>query len=289
MSQYKKLYNQGLKAYSPQFKKELQKQVDTFCRTQDLNAISSKDLKKTLYSLHLTYGTKMAENAHKSIKVGLKSNSPTEVKSGSFLNLVGNVIIRFLEMTGLNKLVNDITQTTKDQIKRFLENGVKEGKTMSQIISDLETAGITNYRAELIARTELARAMNAGSMVGAISTGLKTNKIWISTLDNRTRRIPPSKYDHWDMNGVEVPIDEYFSVYSEEGTDMMQYPGDPMAQPGNTCNCRCTIGYKTLKDANGNYISYNDQQPKGNAGVIWRLLNDGNNNDIYSLIANALQ
>ena len=288
MSQYKKLYNQGLKQYSPKFKKELQKQVDEFCRTQDLNAISSKDLKKTLYSLHLSYGTKMATNAYKSIKTGLKSNSPNETK-GSFLDLIGNVIIRFLEMTGLSKLVNDITQTTKNQIQRFLEQGIKEGKTMSQIIKDLETAGITNYRAELIARTELARAMNAGSMVGAISTGLKTNKIWIATLDNRTRRIPPDKYDHWDMNGIEVPIDGYFEVFSEEGTDYMQYPGDPLAQAGNTCNCRCTIGYKVVKDDSGNYITYDKQPPQGNSGAIWRLLNDSNNNDIYSLIAEALQ
>lgn len=288
MSAYKKLYNQGLKAYSPKFKQELQKQVDTFCRTQDMNAISSKDLKKTLYSLHLSYGTKMANNAYKSVKSSIKSNSPTETK-GSFLDLIGNVIIRFLEMTGLNKLVNDITQTTKNQIQKFLEDGIKAGKPMPQIITELQSAGITNFRAELIARTELARAMNAGSMVGSIATGLKTDKIWISTLDNRTRRIPPGKYDHWDMNGVQVPIDEPFIVYSLEGNDYMQYPGDPLAQPGNTCNCRCTIGYKVIKDESGNYVTYDKQKPKGNAGKIWSLLNDGNNNDIYSLIVNALQ
>jgi hypothetical protein len=287
-SQYKTLYNQGLKTYSPKFKKELQKQVDTFCRTQDLNAISSKDLKKTIYSLHLSMGSKMAEISYKSLKSGKKSISPLEHK-GLLSDLWNNVIIRYLDLKGLNQLVNEITNTTKEQIQRFLKRGILEGKPLQQTIKELKNSGITNYRAELIARTETGRAANVGSMVGAISTGLKTNKIWISTKDARTRRIPPDKFDHLNMDGIEVPMDERFQVYSLEGTELMLHPGDPTASAGNTCNCRCTIGYKVIKDNNGDFITYDNEPPHGDAGQIWRLLKDNNNNDIYSLIVNSLQ
>ena len=288
MSAYKKLYNQGLKTYSPKFKKELQKQVDTFCRTQDINAISSKDLKKTIYSLHLSMGTKMAEISYKDLKSDKKSIFPLERK-GILSDLWQNVIVRYLDLKGLNALVTEITNTTKEQIQRFLKKGILEGKPLQQTIKELKTAGITDYRAELIARTETGRAANVGSMVGAVSTGLKTNKIWISTLDARTRRIPPDKTDHLHMNGVEVPMDDRFEVFGTDGTELMLHPCDPTASAANTCNCRCTIGYKVVKDNNGDYITYNDEPPHGDIGQIWRLLNDKDNNDIYSLIVNSLQ
>ena len=288
MSAYKKLYNQGLKMYSPKFKKELQKQVDTFCRTQDINAISSKDLKKTIYSLHLSMGTKMAEISYKDLKSDKKSIFPLERK-GILSDLWQNVIVRYLDLKGLNALVTEITNTTKKQIQNFLKKGIVEGKPLQQTIKELKTAGITDYRAELIARTETGRAANVGSMVGAVSTGLKTNKIWISTLDNRTRRIPPDKTDHLHMNGVEVPMDDRFEVFGTDGTELMLHPCDPTASAANTCNCRCTIGYKVVKDNNGDYITYNDEPPHGDIGQIWRLLNDKDNNDIYSLIVEALQ
>ena len=288
MSAYKKLYNQGLKMYSPKFKKELQKQVDTFCRTQDINAISSKDLKKTIYSLHLSMGTKMAEISYKDLKSDKKSIFPLERK-GILSDLWQNVIVRYLDLKGLNALVTEITNTTKEQIQRFLKKGILEGKPLQQTIKELKTAGITDYRAELIARTETGRAANVGSMVGAVSTGLKTNKIWISTLDARTRRIPPDKTDHLHMNGVEVPMDDRFEVFGTDGTELMLHPCDPTASAANTCNCRCTIGYKVVKDNNGDYITYNDEPPHGDIGQIWRLLNDKDNNDIYSLIVNSLQ
>jgi len=62
---YRKLYANALKTYSPKFKKELQKQVDTFCRTQDYDAISDKALKKTIKQLHVSLGTKMALTGNK--------------------------------------------------------------------------------------------------------------------------------------------------------------------------------------------------------------------------------
>ena len=288
-TQYKQLYLNAIKTYSPKFKKELQEQVDAFCRSQSLDNLPTKGLKQTIYSLHLTLGTKMAESAYKGLKKGIKSNLPEEHK-GFFTDLWQNVIVQYLNYKGLAQLVKDITDTTKEQIRRYLQKGITEGLTLNETIKNLKTAGITNFRAELIARTETAKAANTGSVVGAISTGLRTNKIWISTLDNRTRIIPRDKSDHYHMNGVQVPIDEKFEVPTLDnmGFEWMDYPGDFHASAGNVCNCRCTIGYAVQKDINGDYITYDQDPPIGDMGKIWSLLNDKNTNDVYSLIARTL-
>ena len=289
MNQYKKLYARALKTYYPKFKKELQAQVDAFCRTQSLEDLPTKGLKQTIYSLHIAMGTQMAESSYKGLKKGLKSNLPNEHK-GYFSDLWQSVIVRYLDYKGLAQLIKDITDTTRQQIQRYLKKGIEEGLTLKETIKNLKTAGITDYRAELIARTETAKAANTGSVVGAISTGLRTNKIWISTLDNRTRIIPRDKNDHYHMNGIQVPIDSKFEVPSLDnlGFEYMDYPGDFHASAGNVCNCRCTIGYQVVKDANNDYVTYDTNPPKGDMGKIWSMLNDKNNNDVYSLISQAL-
>ena len=289
MNQYKKLYARALKTYSPKFKKELQAQVDAFCRTQSLEDLPTKGLKQTIYSLHIAMGTQMAESSYKGLKKGLKSNLPNEHK-GYFSDLWQSVIVRYLDYKGLAQLIKDITDTTREQIQRYLKKGIEEGLTLKETIKNLKTAGITDYRAELIARTETAKAANTGSVVGAISTGLRTNKIWISTLDNRTRIIPRDKNDHYHMYGIQVPIDSKFEVPSLDnlGFEYMDYPGDFHASAGNVCNCRCTIGYQVVKDANNDYVTYDTNPPKGDMGMIWNMLNDKNNNDVYSLISQAL-
>ena len=289
MNQYKKLYARALKTYSPKFKKELQAQVDAFCRTQSLEDLPTKGLKQTIYSLHIAMGTQMAESSYKGLKKGLKSNLPNEHK-GYFSDLWQSVIVCYLDYKGLAQLIKDITDTTRQQIQRYLKKGIEEGLTLKETIKNLKTAGITDYRAELIARTETAKAANTGSVVGAISTGLRTNKIWISTLDNRTRIIPRDKNDHYHMYGIQVPIDSKFEVPSLDnlGFEYMDYPGDFHASAGNVCNCRCTIGYQVVKDANNDYVTYDTNPPKGDMGMIWSMLNDKNNKDVYSLISQAL-
>jgi len=69
---YKKLYANALKTYSPKFKKELQKQVDTYCDTLDFDAISDKAIKTTIKQLHVAMGTRMAKISQKDVKTSVK-------------------------------------------------------------------------------------------------------------------------------------------------------------------------------------------------------------------------
>jgi hypothetical protein len=286
---YRKLYANALKTYSPKFKKELQKQVDTFCRTQDYDAISDKALKKTIKQLHVSLGTKMALIAEKDVKKATKGYiGPFEGKSQK-TDLFSYVILQYLERQGLDQLAADITDTTKDQIRRYLMQGAANNLSYAEMIPMLRQAGITDYRAELIARTETSRAANTGSMVGAMSTGLVTVKEWIAARDNRTRRIPRDSADHLHMDGIRVPIDTKFEVKGKTFVDYMLHPGDSTAHAANVCNCRCTLGYEAVRGSDGKLQTLQKNPPKGDAGVIWGLLRNVVGMTIGNLVADALQ
>ena len=289
---YRKLYANALKQYSPKFKKELQKQVDTYCRTQNFNAISDKALKKTIYKLHLAMGTKMALISESAVKRSVKGvYVPMEFKSQK-TDAFQYAIIQVLQNDGLDQLAADITDTTKEQIRRFLIQSAEKNYTLPETIALLRTSGITDYRAELIARTETGRAANIGSMVGATSTGLVTIKEWISARDNRTRREPRDHTDHLNMDGVKLPMEKQFQVPNNQvglGYELMDHPCDSKASAANVCNCRCTLGYEAVRGANGKLLTLADNPPMGRIAVIWNALQNVMGQAIGKLIASLIQ
>jgi hypothetical protein len=286
---YRKLYANALKQYSPKFKKELQKQVDTYCRTLDYNAISDKAIKKTIQKLHLALGVKMAQISQKVVKRSVKGvYVPLEVKSET-TDLFAYVILQYLERKGLSETSAEITNTTKEQIRRFMIQSAEKNYTLPETIALLRTSDLTAYRAEMIARTETGRAANIGSMVGATSTGLVTMKEWIAAQDNRTRRVPRDQFDHYHMDGKTVEMDEYFEVNSKKGyKEAMLHPCDPSGSAGDVINCRCTVGFEAQRDSKGKLKTYESHPPKGDVGYIYNLLSDKYLMDITQLIAQAL-
>ena len=287
---YRKLYANGLKTYSPKFKKELQNQVNTYCRTQDYSAISDKAIKKTIQQLHLAMGVKMAQISSKAVKRSTKGiYEAIETKSAE-TDLFAYTILKYLETQGLDQLASDITETTKEQIRRFMIQSAEQNLTLPESIALLRTAGITDYRAELIARTETGRAANIGSMVGATSTGLVTIKEWIAAKDNRTRRIPRDQFDHLNMDETKIPMDATFKLQNKKGGfDLMLHPCDSSGSAGDVCNCRCTLGYEAQRDKNGKLLKLQDNPPKGNVGTIWGFITNTIGMQIGNLIAQALE
>jgi hypothetical protein len=287
---YRKLYANALKQYSPKFKKELQNQVNTYCRTLDYNAISDKAIKKTIQKLHLAMGVKMAQISSKVVKRSVKGHyEALEVKSAE-TDLFSYTILQYLQTQGLDQLASDITNTTKDQIRRYLIQSAEQNLTLPETIVLLRGAGITDYRAELIARTETGRAANIGSMVGATSTGLVTMKEWIAAKDNRTRRIPRDQFDHYNMDGKKIPMDETFKLQNKKGGfDLMLHPCDSSGSAGDVCNCRCTLGYEAQRDKNGKLLKLQDNPPKGNVGMIWGILTNAVGMQIGRLIADLFE
>jgi hypothetical protein len=263
--------------------------VDTYCDTQDLNAISDKKIKKTIQNVHIAMGVKMAQISEKNVSKSVKGYfGPEEFKSKQ-TDLFTYVMLTYLELKGLDNIAAEITQTTKNQIQQYLMKSVEEGLTMQETIKLLRTAGITDYRAEMIARTETGRAANIGSMVGTASTGLVTMKEWIAARDNRTRRVPRDMFDHYHMDGIKVAYDEKFNVKTKNGGfEQMLHPCDPSGSAGDVINCRCTLGYEAVRGEDGKPKRLQDNPPRGDMGLVWNLINNVALMQISNLIRDLL-
>ena len=125
-------------------------------------------------------------------------------------------------------------------IRRATEQAIQEGTSvfdlgnyLEEYIRDEWKLG-SRFNAERIARTELATASNQGAYIGAKSTGLNLNKIWLTSLDGRERE---GHYNaHLQTVGVNVP----FIVEGEA----LNVPGDKTASAANVINCRCAVAYR---------------------------------------------
>lgn len=94
-------------------------------------------------------------------------------------------------------------------------------------------AGVSRVRSLVIARTEVHAAHEAGSYEQALWVDPHAHKEWLGTSDDRTR---PT---HRTANGQRVEVGTPFLV----GTALLRYPGDPLGQPQETINCRCSTAY----------------------------------------------
>lgn len=136
-------------------------------------------------------------------------------------------------------------------IRAELEAGHAAGEGIKEIAARLtQVAGLTAPRANTVARTELISAANAGSYLQVVAAGFDnsdTTKIWLATEDSRTR------LSHRHADDQDVPLLDEFSVdiYSGDvktGTEEMEFPGDPVATPGNVINCRCSLAFEFSDD-----------------------------------------
>jgi hypothetical protein len=133
--------------------------------------------------------------------------------------------------------------------------------------------------------------------VGATATGLVLTKEWIASQDARTRRQPIDQTDHYNMDGVKLPMNAKFQVPNIKGRllgetgryDPMEHPCDSSASASNVCNCRCTLGYEAVRGANGKLLTLADNPPMGRIGVIWNALQNVMGQAIGKLIASLIQ
>ncbi len=129
----------------------------------------------------------------------------------------------------------EVTQTTWDDLKGTLSEGMKAGESVSDLADRVKYQFniASTSRAELIARTEVIGASNAGSLEAARQSDVVEKKVWLSALDARTRD------DHIIAHDQKRKLDEDFEVGGFRGPG----PGD-MGDASQDCNCRCTVTYE---------------------------------------------
>jgi len=125
-----------------------------------------------------------------------------------------------------------IHSTIWDEIRDVIQQANAEAMTvgeLAQAIGD-KLDGYKYTRARLVARTEMARTENFGTLEGYKENEFVDKKGWLCQF------VPDSREAHMQADGEEVAIDADFEV----GGEHLEYPGDMRGDPGNTCNCLCT-------------------------------------------------
>jgi hypothetical protein len=84
------------------------------------------------------------------------------------------------------KFAHGINQTTADDLRAELMEGMENGETIPQLadrISGLSDEWVEGWRSEMIARTETARAFTTGHIEAWKSTGVVSRKAWVAAGD----------------------------------------------------------------------------------------------------------
>jgi hypothetical protein len=218
----------------------MQKEIDDF----------SPELTKTL-KRHIRYTLEdfgsMVLGEGKSLNIGIEKKA--NLKFDSFVSM-------YIERhTGTQ--IKTINSTNEKNIKRIVAEWVQESITAGDSLPELskfieaEFEGLSAGSARRIARTEVGMASNNGSLEAVKSLQVPgIYKEWVSAQDDRVRPLPAhspgeSYPDHVSANGMEVPLDDKFTVPPDASMDG---PGDPGSEAGQVINCRCVLVYKQKGD-----------------------------------------
>lgn len=158
-----------------------------------------------------------------------------------------------LPFTRINPL--DSVAWDKKSINSVIAQSIIKGDSIDEIAASLQrVAEMDEKQAIRNARTATTSAQNAGrldAMKRVQGMGATVEKMWIATLDGRTR------HAHIALDGQTQPLDKPFD--SEYGEIM--YPGDPSADPANVYNCRCSLINQDVRfpvDASDLSLRYDD-------------------------------
>ena len=120
----------------------------------------------------------------------------------------------------------------RQHIQSAITQGILQGESIPKMAKRLQkVTSMDNKAAIRNARTAVTSAQNAGrldSYERAQDMGIALKKVWMATLDERTRE------SHVDLDGEERELDEPFS-------NGLMYPADPNGEPAEVYNCRCTM------------------------------------------------
>lgn len=191
---------------------------------------------------------KGAAKTVRSTVVSFGDRAAQEVISDATFNVNNPKVREFLRKFGAER-IRDVDRTTRDRVRTVLVNGVDSGATITDIAEQIEHVFdvAEGSRSVTIARTEVARASNFGTLEGYRQVDV-AEKEWLATQDSVTRDT------HLDADGQVVGIDEEFEV----GDATCQFPGDT-GDPEEDINCRCGV-----------LPVVNDKRLRGSRFLLWK-------------------
>lgn len=178
--------------------------------------------------------------------VGARKDFPDWLTS--LLNLMATesgVRLRLIE----EKIKRDAMALLRSELVQI---GLREGWSIERFVRELLPGfrqiidpRYAAYRVARIARTEVIGASNRAHYEGTRQAAKELDVIvvreWLNPQDERTRRHPKQKYDHWEMDGKKVGVDEPFKVPGPRGDEEIMFPADQRGSAGNSISCRCAV------------------------------------------------
>ena len=131
--------------------------------------------------------------------------------------------------------IKGITKELQSDIIQIVQEGINKNKTTKEIKEDIKGKFdvFSDWRSNMIARTETTRIINEGKVLGYKESGLKGNKVWMTAPYEPTR----SSEICQRLKGQEVDLDDEFI-----DPDTRKSFFSPPAHP----NCRSTIIFKPI-------------------------------------------
>jgi uncharacterized protein with gpF-like domain len=215
-----------------------------------VNAIPFNNMSKLTYEflIYSNVTESQIKEMYKEIYTNLGNPQYKRIKRSIKADITFESIIQTWINSNLGYRIVSVHQTLIESIIAVIAKGYEDNISVADITRNLQNKfGWYKAQALRIARTETTTATNYATVVAAQNSDFVLEKTWISVQDNRTRRPPKSVYDHLDMNGVKVGLNQPFFTSGEE----IMYPGDPTAKAGNVINCRCKVVFTVKEDENG--------------------------------------
>lgn len=226
---------------------------ETLIKTQLALSTNFEDLYQTYYDIYYNIGRIHGKRVGNDINIELKAFTMVD-----FMALFEKELPMFLRNFGITR-IQLVHKSYLDVIFEMFNQRLLEGKTLKETTDEvfkiMRSPRFYRWEAERIARTETTAAANYAAVKSGKVSGFLMQKHWISATDARTRRKPKAHFDHAEMNGKKVGIDEDF-IFNENtlDEDRLSFAGDPKGKAGNVINCRCTVSVIPARDKKGNLI-----------------------------------
>ena len=263
ITSYRKTYQRWLKQYEKQAYKELRKAFKKWGDSIPFSMMTEQNYEQMVdvvvlespmviayEKLYTDIGLVHGKRTGRQINKELKFFKPGDFES-EFIKNIRN----FLLTTNMGERITSVEGTYISTIQKLLANRLEDGKTIAEASREIEKIvkkpNFYRWQAERIARTETTTAANFAAVEANEVTDFVMEKVWISGSDSRVRRTPPNEYDHQDLNGKTVDPKEAFTTSRGE---MLMFPGDTNGSAGNIINCRCSVAFRPVRDANGDLI-----------------------------------
>jgi HK97 family phage portal protein len=233
--QYHKSYVKQLETRSARFKRELNKYFEDQKKRLLQNLTGRKQFKtKGLFDEVFNYNLEV--NLALNLSTFLKDLVRESGQETMDLFMQGQDFVYSETIDSeLDKQVQyfaeSINDTTAKELRGVFSEWFSNDETLSDLVKRIDESygGIESWRAETIANTETAKAMQSAKMESYNQMGIPTKVwSWAPGIKGGVRD------DHASMDGEEVPMNTPFS-------NGMDRPLDPNADASEVINCNCSI------------------------------------------------